>query len=85
MYRRRSESRGERHVHRRDALGGPIAGLVTGGATTRTAYTVAFVIIALFPLAATLGIARLHRDAGSAARAPAAPRDSSAVYEQSGS
>jgi EmrB/QacA subfamily drug resistance transporter len=66
-------------------LGGPIAGLFTGGATTRTAYTVAFVIIALFPLAATLGIARLHRDAGSAARAPAAPRDSSAVYEQSGS
>lgn len=66
-------------------LGGPIARLVTDGATLRTAYTVAFVIIALFPLAATLGIGRLHRDAGSAARAPNALRDSSAVYEQSGS
>ena len=31
----------------------------------RTAYAVAFVIIALFPLAATFGIARVRRDAGS--------------------
>jgi EmrB/QacA subfamily drug resistance transporter len=64
-------------------LGGPIGRLLPGAATTRTAYTVAFVLIALLPLGTTLGIARLHRDAGSAARtAPAAA--SPAVREQLG-
>jgi EmrB/QacA subfamily drug resistance transporter len=66
-------------------LGDPVGRLLPGGATMKTAYIVAFVIIALFPLAATFGIARLHRDAGSAARTPAAVSDSSALIEQLGS
>ena len=49
-------------------LGGPIGRLLPGATTARTAYTVAFALIAVLPLAATPGIARLHRDAGSAAR-----------------
>jgi MFS family permease len=49
-------------------LGGPIGRIVPGGATSKTAYTVAFVLIALLPLGAALGVARLPRDAGSAAR-----------------
>jgi MFS family permease len=53
-------------------LGDPIGRLLPGGATTKTAYTVAFVLIALLPLGAAAGVTRLHRDAGSAARtAPA--------------
>ena len=53
-------------------LGDPIGRLLPGGATAKTAYTVAFVLIALLPLGAAAGVARLHRDAGSAARtAPA--------------
>jgi len=48
-------------------LGDPIGRLLPGGATAKTAYTVAFVLIALLPLGAALGVARLHRDAGSAA------------------
>jgi MFS family permease len=55
-------------------LGGPIGRFLPGVATTRTAYTVAFVLIALLPLGATLGVARLHRDAGSAARTAALPQ-----------
>jgi hypothetical protein len=54
--------------------GNPIGHLIPGAATARTAYTVAFVLIALLPLTATLGIARLHRDAGSAARTAALPQ-----------
>lgn len=37
-------------------------------ATTRTSFTVAFLLLALLPLTAALGVARLHGDAGSAAR-----------------
>jgi hypothetical protein len=66
-------------------LGDPIGRLLPGGATMKTAYTVAFVIIALLPLGAALGVARLDRDAGSAARTPAAGSDSPALIEQSGS
>jgi MFS family permease len=48
-------------------LGGPLAqGLGHGG--TQPAYTVAFLLVALLPLAAIPGITRLHKDAGSAAR-----------------
>jgi hypothetical protein len=49
-------------------LGGPIGHLLPGATTARAAYTVAFALIAVLPLAATPGIARLHREAGSAAR-----------------
>jgi len=64
-------------------LGGPVGRLLPGVPTTRTAYTVAFVLIALLPLGATLGIARLHGDAGSAARAAPAVAGPPAVSEQS--
>jgi EmrB/QacA subfamily drug resistance transporter len=56
-------------------LGGPIGHLLPGGATIRTAYTVAFALIALLPLTAALGVARLHHNAGSAARRAQDPRD----------
>jgi EmrB/QacA subfamily drug resistance transporter len=49
-------------------IGGPAGHLLPGAATSKSAFTVAFVIIALLPLAATLRIIRLDRDAGSAAR-----------------
>jgi EmrB/QacA subfamily drug resistance transporter len=65
-------------------VGGPAGRLLPGAATPRTAFTVAFTLIALLPLAATLRIARLERDAGSAARtrsAKAAPEEA-AVAEQ---
>jgi EmrB/QacA subfamily drug resistance transporter len=52
-------------------LGEPIGRLLPGGATLKSAYAIAFVLIALLPLAATFGVARLHADAGSAARIPA--------------
>jgi EmrB/QacA subfamily drug resistance transporter len=62
-------------------LGGPIGRVLPGPATTKTAYTVAFLLVALLPLGAALGVTRLHRDAGSAARTapvvtgpPAVPR-----------
>jgi MFS family permease len=48
-------------------LGGPLAGALGHGGP-QSAYTVAFLLVALLPLAAIPGIARLHRDAGSAAR-----------------
>ena len=51
--------------------GSPIGHLLPGGATVKSAYTIAFVIIALLPVCAAVGVARLHADAGSAARIPA--------------
>ena len=63
-------------------LGGPIGQLLPGMATSRTPYTVAFLLIALLPLAATLRIARLHRDAGSAARAATASTSPPAIRER---
>jgi EmrB/QacA subfamily drug resistance transporter len=48
--------------------GEPIGRLLPGGGTAESAYTVAFALIALLPLGASYGIARLHADAGSAAR-----------------
>jgi EmrB/QacA subfamily drug resistance transporter len=66
-------------------LGGPIGHLVPGAATARAAYTVAFALIAVLPLAATPGIARLHREAGSAARtAKKSPADPSSRAETAG-
>jgi EmrB/QacA subfamily drug resistance transporter len=53
-------------------LGEPAGRLFLGRGSVESAYTFAFVIIALLPLAATFGVARLHSDAGSAARIPAA-------------
>ncbi|HEY3975666.1 MAG TPA: MFS transporter [Streptosporangiaceae bacterium] len=49
-------------------LGGPVGRLLPGAATPGTAFTVAFAVIALLPLAATIRIAGLERDAGSSAR-----------------
>jgi MFS family permease len=65
-------------------LGGPVGRLLPGAAAPRTAFTVAFTLIALLPLAATLRIARLERDAGSAARtlSAAANPEETAVAEQ---
>jgi EmrB/QacA subfamily drug resistance transporter len=64
-------------------LGDPIGRLLPGGATAETAYTVAFALIALLPLGAALGVARLHRDAGSAARTAPAATGTPAVTETS--
>jgi EmrB/QacA subfamily drug resistance transporter len=53
-------------------LGGPLSrGL--GAGTLHADYTIAFALVALLPLAAIPGIARMHRDAGSAARTARAP------------
>ena len=52
-------------------IGVPLGRLLPGAATARTPFIVAFVVIALLPLAGTLRILRLDRDAGSAARRPA--------------
>ncbi|MGH3249597.1 MAG: MFS transporter [Trebonia sp.] len=48
-------------------LGGPLAGAL-GHAGPQLAYSIAFLLVALLPLAAIPGITRLHKDAGSAAR-----------------
>jgi EmrB/QacA subfamily drug resistance transporter len=54
-------------------LGDLTAHLFPGRPADRTAYTVAFGLMAVPPLVAALGVARLHRDSGSAARRPAGP------------
>jgi EmrB/QacA subfamily drug resistance transporter len=46
--------------------GGPLGHLLPGPTTAGSAYTVAFLLLALLALAATAGALRLHRDAGSA-------------------
>jgi EmrB/QacA subfamily drug resistance transporter len=51
--------------------GEPIGRLLPGRGIAEWAYTFAFVMIALLPLGASFGIARLHADAGGAARIPA--------------
>jgi len=53
-------------------LGGPLSRAL-GAATLHADYTIAFALVALLPLAAIPGIARMHRDAGSAARTARAP------------
>jgi Na+/melibiose symporter-like transporter len=55
-------------------LGGPL-GRALGHGGPQPAYTVAFLLVALLPLAAIPGIARLHPDAGSAARTVSAPSE----------
>jgi EmrB/QacA subfamily drug resistance transporter len=55
-------------------LGGP-AGRALGDSTPQTDYTIAFLLIALLPLAAIPGIARMHREAGSAARTARLPSE----------
>jgi MFS family permease len=55
-------------------LGGPVAGAL-GQSGTQSAYTVAFLLVALLPLAALAGITRLHPDAGSAARTVRVPSE----------
>jgi len=52
-------------------LGDLTAHLFPGHPANRTAFTVAFALMAVPPLAAALGVTRLHRDSGSAARRPA--------------
>jgi len=54
-------------------LGGPLSRAL-GAGTLHADYTIAFALVALFPLAAIPGIARMHRDAGSAARRRASRR-----------
>lgn len=44
----------------------------------------AFFLVAFLPLAAALGVARLHRDAGSAARTAALPTDHEAQASRPG-
>jgi EmrB/QacA subfamily drug resistance transporter len=49
--------------------GSPLSrALGDGDGTPQAAYTIAFLLVALLPLAAIPGITRMHRDAGSAAR-----------------
>ena len=51
-------------------LGDLTAHLFPGHPANRTAYTVAFGVMAIPPLIAALGVTRLHIDSGSAARRP---------------
>jgi EmrB/QacA subfamily drug resistance transporter len=53
-------------------LGDLTAYLFPGHPANRTAYTVAFGVMAVPPLIAALGVTRLDKDSGSAARRPAA-------------
>jgi EmrB/QacA subfamily drug resistance transporter len=53
-------------------LGGPLSRAL-GAGTLHADYTIAFALVALLPLAAIPGIARMRRDAGSAARTARAP------------
>jgi EmrB/QacA subfamily drug resistance transporter len=53
-------------------LGGAL-GSQLGPGTRPTSYSIAFLLLALLPLAAILGVTRLHRDAGNAARNLPAP------------
>jgi MFS family permease len=53
-------------------LGGPLS-RAAGHGGTQSAYTVAFLLVALLPLAALAGITRLHPDAGNAARTVRVP------------
>jgi EmrB/QacA subfamily drug resistance transporter len=55
-------------------LGGSV-GRALGAGNLRSAYTIAFLLISLLPLAAIPGIARMHRDAGSAARKVTVPSE----------
>jgi EmrB/QacA subfamily drug resistance transporter len=55
-------------------LGGPLSRAL-GAGTLRADYTIAFLLVALLPLAAIPGIARMRRDAGSAARTARAPAE----------
>jgi hypothetical protein len=59
-------------------LGGPVA-RVLGHGGPQGAYTVAFLLVALLPLAALAGVARLHPDAGSAARTVRVPDEAEPV------
>ncbi len=53
-------------------LGGPLGRLLPGTATGKTAYTIAFLLLALVAVAATLQALRLHPQAGEIARSGAA-------------
>ncbi|MEY9894838.1 EmrB/QacA subfamily drug resistance transporter [Catenulispora sp. MAP5-51] len=48
--------------------GGPLGHLLPGTPSARTAYTVAFLILALFSLSVTITALRMHRDAGARVR-----------------
>jgi EmrB/QacA subfamily drug resistance transporter len=53
-------------------LGGPVSRAL-GSGSLQTDYTIAFLLIALLPLAALPGIIRMHREAGSAAHTARVP------------
>jgi hypothetical protein len=55
-------------------IGAPVSGAL-GHGSPQSAYTIAFLLVALLPLAAIPGIARLHPDAGSAARTVSVPSE----------
>jgi EmrB/QacA subfamily drug resistance transporter len=55
-------------------LGGPVSHAL-GTGTLKADYTIAFLLVALLPLAAIPGIARMHREAGSAARTLRVPSE----------
>jgi EmrB/QacA subfamily drug resistance transporter len=58
-------------------VGGPVSRAL-GAGTLQADYTIAFLVVALLPLAAIPGIARMRRDAGSAARTARAPAEARA-------
>jgi EmrB/QacA subfamily drug resistance transporter len=59
-------------------IGGPLSRAL-GTGTLQSAYTIAFLLVAVLPLAAMPGIARMHRDAGSAARTVSVPSEARAT------
>jgi MFS family permease len=64
--------------------GRPLGQLLPGGVTPSSAYTVAFLVLAVMSLLATAGAFRLHPDAGAAVTRRAGPEPASAGAPGSG-
>ncbi len=64
--------------------GGPLGHLLPGAVTPGSAYTIAFLVLAVMSLLATAGASRLHPDAGAAVTRRASPEPASAGAPGSG-
>ena len=64
--------------------GGPLGHLLPGAVTPGSAYTIAFLVLAVMALLATAGAFRLHPDAGAAVTRRASPEPASAGAPGSG-
>lgn len=63
-------------------VGDPLGRLLPGPPSPRSAYAIAFILVALLPLLAMLGVLRLARDAGHAARRPIRPASDELAQSQ---